>query len=67
MPIREWRERVTIECSDAELPRAIAAYTGSYKPDVYITHNHSTENRLQITHMEEAQHIGVRVYDKDYA
>ena len=48
MPIREWHEsiRITIECSDRELPRAIAALNGNVQPEVHL---HLTG--------EQAQHL----------
>lgn len=30
--IREWKEKITIECSSKDLPKAIAAISGNYKP-----------------------------------
>ena len=67
MPIRERGRRVTIECSDEQLPRAIAAFTGCYKPDIHITHVHSSDQRLYLSHHEENRSLNIRQIEYDDA
>lgn len=51
MPIREWHERITIECDTGhELAQCLAALSGSYRPDE-IRH---VTNHVHLSY-EEAQ------------
>jgi hypothetical protein len=51
MPIREWKESIdiSIECSDRELPRAIAAMNGQYRPDINVHLTSSEYRQLEQT------------------
>lgn len=53
MPIREWWEeiRIHVECSDRELPRAIAAVQGQYRGDAiaYVSSESQTQQFLPPT------------------
>lgn len=45
MPIRVWTETIEIECSDQELPRAIAACHGNYRASE-VTYDRSGETQM---------------------
>lgn len=50
--IREWREEISIECSDREAPKIVAALTGHYEGDtnVYLP---PQQPRFEFHHQEE--------------
>lgn len=65
MRVREWHERITIECSARELPAVVAAISGQrvttnnlYLTDqrqVYLTHV-QTHQSTNLTRIEEYRH-----------